>query len=352
MSLLLLGPIKGTKTGQSICFSTYVDSIKKRNVYIVDTNYSSQNKLFRAFKNIKCILQIILFTTLIRPKKIYFTCSRNLLSSIKDLILINLSKIYGAKIFCHVHGSDFHDLYNLNGLYGHIIRKTYNKVDHLIVLTQRMHQLLAPNFPKIEIIPNFVEFDGKITEKKNPPITFLYLSNIMFSKGIFYLIDAFKELVDDYNIELLIAGNFISDSYMQEKDIKKKFLDEINGIKNISFLGYLDNPGKQEVLAKANVFVLPTFYSSEAFPMSILEALYFGNFIITTNHNSNSEIITQENGDLIQSRNLPALKKSMIEIINNESRLRKAFHLNHMYAKSFSKNRYIQSLNKLVFSDD
>ena len=59
---------------------------------------------------------------------------------------------------------------------------------------------------KIEVVPNFYdqELDEEIADKDSSKISLLYLSNIMVSKGIFELIDAFEKLahVND-NITLI-----------------------------------------------------------------------------------------------------------------------------------------------------
>ena len=123
-------------------------------------------------------------------------------------------------------------LHNSPKWYRKILFKSYEKVDISIVLVESM-KLQFRDFKnmRIEVVPNFYdqEIDNEIVKKDKNKINLLYLSNVMVSKGIFELIDAFEHLVQNHNnISLNIAGEYFSDDYMKLNQVKKKCEDKIS----------------------------------------------------------------------------------------------------------------------------
>ncbi len=114
----------------------------------------------------------------------------------------------------------------------------------------------------------------------------IYLNNIIYSKGIIHFMKSIFNLKkEDFSIH--ICGDYISDEYMNSNQIKISFQNYLNKLLslgyNITYHGVVDGKRKNELLRKSDIFILPTFYKSEACPLSILEALENNLLIITTN---------------------------------------------------------------------
>jgi len=138
----------------------------------------------------------------------------------------------------------------------------------------------------IAIIPNGVDLDelvppsGAIFEKF-PEIKgrrrILFLSRLHPKKGLGNLLQAWQKMAPDFkDWQLLIAGSG-DQAYEQEL---KAFSKEQLSNKSVVFLGQVQGEDKKQILAAADVFILPSF--SEGFSMAILEAAAAGLPVLLT----------------------------------------------------------------------
>jgi glycosyltransferase involved in cell wall biosynthesis len=310
--ILLVGPLIPPVHGQALAFTRFVESIDEDKKIVVNTNLEDKSKVGKIFGTFKTLFTIAFKALFSKYDVVYFTCSRSFLGSIKDIVLINLVSLRKVKIVNHLHGSDFYEfLHNLPSWYQKILIYSYKKVAISIVLLDSMKEQFSDfKDMKVEVVSNFYdkELDEKFVEKDTNKINLVYLSNIMSSKGIFELIEAFEELSRKYdNIYLNIAGGYISDEYMSIDEVKEKFEKAISQNDRIKYLGKTFGEDKVRLLQSSDIFVLPSYYKSEAFPISIIEAMACENAIVTTNYKYLPEIVDRNNGivlDNISSENL------------------------------------------------
>ena len=354
MKPFFVGPLIPPVTGQSLAFTRFVESIVDNEKIVVNTNFENKTGLSKIFISIKTLLNISLKALFSRYHLVYFTCSRSMLGSIKDIVLINIVSFKGKKIVNHLHGSDFYDfLHNSPKWYQKILFKSYEKVDVSIVLVDSM-KLQFRDFKnmRIEVIPNFYdqEIDNKLVEKDKSKISLLYLSNIMTSKGIFELLDAFEKLIKKHdNITLNIAGGYLSDEYMNINEVKKKFENKISKNDKIKYLGTTFGEDKIKLLQSSDIFILPSY--KEAVPISILEAMAASNAIVATNHNYISEVISSKNGVLVQKRSVEGLVDGIEFLINDKQKLKHIQNHNRQEAQEkFSMQKYLKNLEQIVMN--
>lgn len=143
------------------------------------------------------------------------------------------------------------------------------------------------------IIPNGISkekiFNGN--KKIGKKVKIFYLGNIDFYyKGLDILLESLHKIdVKEQNFELNIYGPGT------DQDIARLVM-EISQFKYISvkFLGPQYNEDKEEILRNSNIMILTS--RSEGFPMSVLEALAFGNPCIVTRGTNVMDLI--ENNQL------------------------------------------------------
>ena len=205
---------------------------------------------------------------------------------------------------------------------------------------------------RIEVVPNFYdqELDNELVKKDESRISLLYLSNIMVSKGIFELIDAFEKLIQkNDNIILNIAGEFLSDDYMNFNQVKKKFENKISKNDKINYQGKIFGIDKIKLLQSSDIFILPSY--KEAFPISIIEAMASSNAVVVTDQKYISEVISSKNGVLIKKRSVDSLVNGIEFLINNKQKLKFIQNYNRQEAqKKFSKQKYLKKLEQITMN--
>jgi phosphatidylinositol alpha-mannosyltransferase len=122
----------------------------------------------------------------------------------------------------------------------------------------------------ITIIPNGIDLN-KYRHKavKSKSKTILYIGRLERRKGTKYLLRAYHLFAQDNpDVRLLIAG----DGPDREK---LELLAEDLKLKNISFLGYISEELKLQLLAEADIFCSPAIFG-ESFGIVLLEAMATG----------------------------------------------------------------------------
>ena len=110
---------------------------------------------------------------------------------------------------------------------------------------------------------------------------------------------------------------------------------------------------KIKLLQKSDIFVLPTYYKSEAFPISIIEAMASENAIVTTKYKYLPEVVSTKNGILVEPKSTDSLKKGIKILLEDKNKLRKIQKNNRIEAlNKYSFEKYIKNLNKVVFQNE
>jgi glycosyltransferase involved in cell wall biosynthesis len=148
------------------------------------------------------------------------------------------------------------------------------------------------------------------------------------SKGYLDIIEALRLLKEKYFIEDFhcdFCGEFLmSDDTINFDDIEaaeRHFFQKIQEYKlgsNVSYKGLVKGFEKQSILAKSGIFILPTYYHSEAQPLSILEAMSAGLIVISTNYRAISDmVINDQTGIIVSPKSPEELAYAINSIWNN-----------------------------------
>ena len=168
------------------------------------------------------------------------------------------------------------------------------------------------------------------------------MSNLILEKGIFEFLNALEGLISsEIPFEAKIAGNVPDDEF--------GLLDRISTLKNTEYLGVVDGKSKTELLSWGNVFCLPTYYSMEGQPISIIEAMGFGNFIVTTRHAGIPDICSLKNTVFVRKRDSESLTKELIRLSKAMTHLESVSLKNLEFArKKFSEESFISGIFKIL----
>jgi phosphatidyl-myo-inositol alpha-mannosyltransferase len=141
----------------------------------------------------------------------------------------------------------------------------------------------------ITIIPNGIDLSVYRLEKKpavsaDQPKTVLFIGRLERRKGVKYLLNAYRLLArDNPDVKLIIAG----DGPDREKLM---LLAEDLKLPNVTFLGYISDALKMQLLHEADVFCSPAVYG-ESFGIVLLEAMATGTAVVAGNNSGYTDVM-------------------------------------------------------------
>ncbi len=235
-----------------------------------------------------------------------------------------LPKMFGKRVIVTIHGLDWQRS-KWGGFatkflkYGE--KNAVKYADEIIVLSKNVQKYFKDTYGRDTVyIPNAVDKpvikpDTEINKLYNlsKDSYILYLGRIVPEKGIHYLIKAYNEL--DCGKKLVIAGGASHTSeYMNE--VKQL----ANGNENIIFTDFVQGEVLEELYSNAYVYVLPS--DLEGMPLSLLEAMSYGNCCITSDIAECTEVC-EENAIYFKKSNIDDLKSKLKFAIENENEVKK-----------------------------
>lgn len=295
----------------------------------------------------------------------YFTISQTKGGNLRDLVIFKLLELQHKKCLIHLHGGYYRQLVD-NDMAGWQRKANYKavkKLSSVIVLSNSLKKIFEGMIAedRIFVVENCVddqylltdqEIEEKLKALETEKILYvLWLSNFIRSKGYPFVLEmakAEKERVDaggEKRFHFDFAGRFFEES---EKEYFENYIRQNDLGEYITYHGVVGGEKKRELLKKCSVFALPTRYPNEGQPISILEAMGNGMFIITTDHAGIPDIV--ENGvngivmnDTVTGAGFYDLAYKLSNDIVEEAALRNTRKVKYQ----FSKMEYLKNMGKV-----
>ena len=224
----------------------------------------------------------------------------------KHLRYAFISRKLGRKVIMHCHASSFKLWYEgLNAASKRRIVRKINALDRFIVLSlswKEYFERIGVDPARIEILNNLIPLPSKALEKsaEGEPARLLFLGEIGPRKGVFDLLEAIRGEAGE-GLRLDIGGN------RMETELKER-IAALGLCHAVTFHGFVSGEAKAELLARADVFVLPSY--NEGLPISILEAMSYGCAIISTSVGGIPEVV-KGNGLLVAPGDIAAIGEAV-----------------------------------------
>lgn len=235
-----------------------------------------------------------------------------------------LPKLFGKKCIATIHGIDWQ-----RAKWGKLARRyikhgekiAVKYADKIIVLSKEVQNYFMNTYGrKTILIPNGVNSpvfrDAKLIKQKynlNKDEYILFVGRLVPEKGIKYLMQAFKQA--DIEKKLVIAGGSSdTDAYMQEL---KELAD---GDDRIIFTGFVQGQILEELYSNAYLYCLPS--DLEGMPLSLLEAMSYGNCCLTSDIPECMEVM-EDKGLSFKKADVDALKDKLCYACNHPEEVQK-----------------------------
>ena len=230
-----------------------------------------------------------------------------------------LPKLFGKKIIVTIHGLDhkrakwgkFASAYIMMGE-----KNAVKYADEIIVLSEGVKKYFKDTYNcDTRYIPNGVNrpeackvdlIQKKFGLKEGSYI--LFLGRVVPEKGIHYLIEAFKNVKTTK--KLVIAGG-ASDTDVFLTKIKQLASDD----ERIIFTGFVQGQILEELYSNAYIYILPS--DLEGMPLSLLEAMSYGNCCIVSDIPECTEVV-KDKAIVFKKSNIVDLTEKIQNACDNE----------------------------------
>lgn len=250
-----------------------------------------------------------------------------------------IPKIFRKKIVVTIHGLDWQ-----RSKWGGFATKyikfgekmAVKYAEKIIVLSKGVQKYFKDTYNRDTVfIPNGVNKpeirkSNIIKEKygldKNDYI--LFLARIVPEKGLHYLIEAFKQL--NTNKKLVIAGGASHTNEYLEK-IKEMVKDH----KRIIMTGFVQGQELEELYSNCYLYCLPS--DIEGMPLSLLEAMSYGNKCLVSNIEENTQVV-EDKAITFEKGNVQDLKEKLENMLNSNDLLEKREEISDYILQKYNWN--------------
>lgn len=249
-----------------------------------------------------------------KPNLCYVTPNAKGGAFYKDFVIVMMLKAMGQEVVIHYHNKGVAT--RQNKLLDNYLYKCFFKNIKVILLAEQLYKDICKYVKRenVYICPNGIPKSKESPIKKSHDgFNILFLSNMMKEKGVWDLIEACRILKEKGKIfHCHFVGKW---SDITENEFNNQ-VQKYNLQENITAYGAKYGTDKDEFFQAADVFVFPTYYSNECFPLVLLEAMEQGIPCISTNEGGISAIIEdKKTGYIIKKQSPKDLAKSIENFI-------------------------------------
>lgn len=232
-----------------------------------------------------------------------------------------IPKWMGKKIIVTVHGIDWQRA-KWGGFASWYIKKgeknAVKYADEIIALSEGVKRYFKEAYGReVMFVPNGVNRPEikDVQEIKNWGLQkdgyVLYLGRIVPEKGLKYLLEAWKGVSSDK--KLVIAGG-ISDTGDFGREVKELAGDDV------VFTGFIQGRELEELYSNAYIYCLPS--DLEGMPLSLLEAMSYGNCCLTSDIAECAEVV-EDNAVTFKKSDVADLKSKLVYLLDNKVEVEK-----------------------------
>lgn len=252
-----------------------------------------------------------------RPDLVHI-CTSGGQGALRDLALIAMAKLLGAKVAIHLHFGRIPQLVLGNTLEWKLLRLAIGKADAAIAMNQStLKALRSCGFKNACYLPNPLdvsvlrEIKALEASVERTPRRLVFVGHVFRSKGVFEAVEACKGMD---GVTLRLVGKC-------PEPIKaelRKIAGTGDGADWLEFTGEVSHRQVIEELLQADVFVFPSY--SEGFPNVVLEAMACGCPIAASNVGAIPEMLDVDGdacGMCYEPRSVEEVRRAVSKLLGD-----------------------------------
>lgn len=258
-----------------------------------------------------------------KPELVYITPNSAGGAFYKDFIVVMMLKMLGCRIVAHYHNKGVatrQDRWLDDMLY-----RQFFKELKIILLAEPLYADVQKyvNREDVYICPNGIPEECERPQgimREDNVLHLLFLSNLLIDKGVLVLLDALKMLKDrGYSFVCNFVGGETAEIDTQ------RFTEEVDkrALHGLAFYkGKKYGKDKAVEFENSDIFIFPTCYHNECFPLVLLEAMKYGIPCIASNEGAIMNIVDEgETGFVVERKNTEQFVDK-IELLLKDKNLR------------------------------
>lgn len=277
----------------------------------------------------------------LKPELVYVTPNACGGAFYKDFFVVQMLKAMGCKVVAHYHNKGVST--KQEHFFDNLLYKRFFEGIKVMLLAEPLYGDISKYVKRENVvvcgngIPDFFIGDDSTRGLGIPHL--LFLSNMMKTKGVWELLDALCVLRKQ-------GIDFVCDFVGGWKDIQPgEFHARVHeyGLSEcVHAHGAKYGMEKEAFFYRADIFVFPTYYHNECFPLVLLEAMMHGLACVSTNEGGISSIIENgETGIIVERKNSQELADALGELLSNRSRCKSMGRAGQRrYRKEFTLQRF------------
>lgn len=276
---------------------------------------------------------------LLRGCKVIHIATPGQLSIYRDIAIIVLGRIFRVPSIYHIRIGRVPDMAAASTWEWRMMSRAMRLAHTVVPLDMATERALRRYLPAVNVlrIPNCVDVRALPPASKaaaTPMV--LFLGWVIPTKGVEELVQAWADMAPA-GWRLVIAGPG-DPSYLRQ-------VLQHYGPRNVEVFGEIPHAQAMQLLADAEVFVLPTY--TEGFPNVIVEAMAAGKAIVTTPVGAIPEMLGEDGGILVPPKDVPALKEAMARVISDSALRRRLADCARSRARQYALPEVFRRLEKL-----
>ena len=348
-------PIHGSSViGAQIKDSQIINNSFRCNYINIGTSKSineiGKNPSAKVFRYLNILKQILQNLISFKPQLCYIALTAKGAAFYKDAMVIILVKLFRKKLVYHFHNkgvSDRQEKFIDNLLYKIVFRNA-----GVILLSKYLYSDIKKYVPeeRVHYCPNGIpDITNSLLKVLQPRqiVEILFLSNLIESKGVFVLLEAFKLLESaklPYHCTIVGGVGDISAQQLEARILELGLSDKIG------YLGTKYGEEKDKIFSSTNIFVLPTYYYYECFPLVLLESMRSSIPVVSTFEGGIPDVVEDgKTGFLVPQKDSHALAQKLEILINNpELRQQMGIAGRKRYAEYFTLEHFENNLKTIL----
>lgn len=283
----------------------------------------------------------------IRSIDIFYRLNRGMNRFRPDVVNVHLDTLYSwiwawvkrRRIIFTVHSeaSRISNMFSLQ-LFKRLNRKNLIKVIGVSKFASlRFEEVFGANDVMTIYNPVDIECYDNYSKPQHENIRLINVARFYPVKNHRLLIDAFSLVCKEItNVQLYLVGDG------QEYENIKKYVREKRVENKVIFTGYREDVA--ELLVQSDIFVMSSL--SEAFPISVIEALAAGLPVVATKVGGLPELVS-DNGILVETNNASQLCAAMLRLIRDERKRKQMGRISLKKSALFSISNVLSQYGRL-----